>query len=64
MTARPDVDPVGLAEIADRLGVPRRNVDRWRERGVLPDPDWTVGGRPAWDWSVIERWARATGRLS
>lgn len=63
MTARGEVDPVGLVEIADRLGVPRRNVDRWRERGVLPDPDWTVGGRPAWDWSTIEDWARATGRL-
>lgn len=61
MTDRPDV--VGLAEIAERLGVQRRTVDRWRERGVLPDPTWTVGGRPAWEWSTIEAWARATGRL-
>lgn len=63
MTARPEVDPVGLAEIAERLGVQRRTVDRWRERGVLPDPTWTVGGRPAWDWPIIEAWGRATGRL-
>ena len=63
MTGRPDVEPVGLAEIAERLGVQRRTVDRWRERGVLPDPTWTVGGRPAWDWPVIEAWARRTGRL-
>jgi len=64
VTSRAEVDPVGLAEIAERLGVPRRNVDRWRERGVLPAPRWTVGGRPAWDWPEIEEWARATGRLS
>jgi len=61
VTDRPDI--VGLAEIAERLGVQRRTVDRWRERGVLPDPTWTVGGRPAWEWSTIEAWARATGRL-
>lgn len=63
MTGRPDVEPVGLAEIAERLGVQRRTVDRWRGRGVLPDPTWTVGGRPAWDWPIIEAWARRTGRL-
>lgn len=63
MSVRRDVEPVGLAEIAERLAVPRRNVDRWRDRGVLPEPDWTVGRRPAWDWSTIEAWARRTGRL-
>lgn len=57
------VEPVGLEEIAARLGVKRGLVDKWRTRGVLPEPTWTVGGRPAWDWSVIEQWARDTGRL-
>ena len=61
MIGRPD--EVGLAEIAERLGVQRRTVDRWRGRGVLPDPTWIVGGRPAWDWPIIEAWARRTGRL-
>lgn len=56
-------DPVGLVEIAQRLGVTRATADQWRVRGVLPAPDWTVGGRPAWDWPTIEAWARATGRL-
>ncbi|HLT70065.1 MAG TPA: hypothetical protein VKZ72_07855 [Acidimicrobiales bacterium] len=58
-----DDTPVGIVEIAERLGVERQTVDAWRHRGVLPDPAWTVGGRPAWAWSTIEAWARATRRL-
>lgn len=58
------IDPVGLAEISDRLGVQRDTVDRWRQRGVLPPARWTVGGRPAWAWVDIEQWAIDTGRLS
>ena len=55
-------DPVGLAEMADRLGVARQTAKQWRLRGVLPEPKWTVSGSPAWDWQDIERWARQTGR--
>jgi len=29
----------------------------------MPAPRWTVSGRPAWDWTEIETWARRTGRL-
>ncbi len=54
--------PVGIIEIAERLGVERATVDMWKYRGLLPEPKWTVGGRPAWNWTDIERWARATGR--
>lgn len=61
-----DMDtPVGLAEIADRIGVARNTVDQWRHGrggGVFPKPDWTVGGRPAWRWGTILRWAVRTGR--
>lgn len=56
-------DPVGLAEIAERLGVDRATADQWRTRKLLPAAPWTVGGRPAWPWPVIEAWARQTGRL-
>jgi hypothetical protein len=56
-------EPVGLEEIAQRLHVQRGTVDRWRQRCVLPQPAWTVGGRPAWAWTAIEQWARDTGRL-
>ena len=56
-------DPVGLAEIAERLNVARSTVDSWRNRNLLPGHQWTVGGRPAWSWPDIEHWARQTGRL-
>lgn len=58
-----DCDPVGLIEIAARLGVQRNTVDVWRQRDLLPQPDWTVGGRPAWNWPTIRSWAEQTGRL-
>lgn len=53
-------DPVGAVEIAARLGVKRRTVDSWRQRDLgFPGPRWTVGGRPAWNWDDVERWANA-----
>lgn len=58
-----DCEPVGIVEIADRLGVSRLTVDSWQQRRRLPEPRWTVGGRPAWDWAAIREWARETGRL-
>lgn len=60
----PPAEAVGLEEIAQRLGVRRPTADQWRSRGVLPEPPWTVGGRPAWPWPLIEQWARDTGRLT
>jgi len=55
-------DPVGLAEIAERLGVQRQTAVQWRQLGLLPDPKWTVSGSPAWEWRDIVKWARETGR--
>lgn len=62
-------DPVGMSEIAQRTGVLLRTVMQWRDRyrqaacAPWPQPRWTVGGRPAWDWSLdIEPWLAATGR--
>jgi predicted DNA-binding transcriptional regulator AlpA len=55
--------PVGLEEIAERLAVKRATADRWRSRGVLPEPLWLVSGSPLWPWAVIEAWARKTGRM-
>jgi hypothetical protein len=56
-------DIVGLNEIADRLGVERSTPDRWRYRGLLPEPRLIVSGTPLWDWdNDIEPWARRTGR--
>ena len=66
-------DPVGIVEIVDRLGISRATVDQWKLRysaekvaGTslvpFPEPRWTVGGRPAWNWDEIVAWAKATGR--
>lgn len=57
-----DIEPVGLAEIAERMGVRRAAVDKWQTRGLLPEARWTVGGRPAWNFGDIVRWARDTNR--
>lgn len=54
---------VGIADIARRLERPRATVDQWKWLKVLPEPDWTIGDRPAWKWATIERWALETGRL-
>lgn len=55
-------DPVGIAEIADRLGVKRQTAVMWNYRKLLPAARWTVSGQPAWDWPDIQKWAEATGR--
>jgi predicted site-specific integrase-resolvase len=55
-------DPVGAKEIAARLGVAAHTVEQWKWRGLLPAPKWKVGGRDAWNWPDIARWAKSTGR--
>jgi predicted DNA-binding transcriptional regulator AlpA len=58
-----DLNIVGLKEIAERLGVKQQTAAAWRHRGLLPPPEGTVSGAPAWQWHTIEAWAKATGRL-
>ena len=65
------IEPVGITEIAERLGVARSTVDQWRYRSLrgelpepMPDERWTVSGSPAWNWADVERWAKRTGRLA
>jgi hypothetical protein len=56
--------PVGLVEIAERLGYPRTTAKTWHQRGVLPGPGpGLVSGAPWWDLPVILEWAEKTGRL-
>ena len=57
------VDPVGVAEIAERLGVERATVYQWRNRGVIPAPRWPLQSGPIWNWVDVATWAQATGRL-
>lgn len=56
-------DPVGVADIAIRLGVKRQTVAAWNHRGLLPEPEWERAAGPLWNWPAIEAWARETGRL-
>jgi predicted DNA-binding transcriptional regulator AlpA len=58
------VEVVGVAEIAERLEVKVTTVYQWRQRKLLPEPDYPLGMGPAWKWSTIEEWARETRRLT
>lgn len=68
-------DPVGMAEIAERLAVPLNTVQTWRKRSQrglprargtatpMPEPAVILTQTPIWRWKDIERWAQKTGRL-
>jgi len=46
-------DFVDRAELACRLGVHERTIRRMVERGELPRPCLSSGGRPRWLWSYV-----------
>jgi len=57
-------DPVGVIEIAERLGVQDRSVHMMRRRGVIPAPHYDqINGSRAWEWRTVLWWAGETGRL-
>ncbi len=53
---------IGLAGIADQTGLQRSTVHMYHSRGLLPDPDVEVDGRPLWNRDTIAAWeaTRAT----
>ncbi len=51
-------DPVGVLEIAERLGVGNVTVAQWKARGFLPSPKWTISGQDAWDWTALVDYLR------
>lgn len=55
------IDLVGPIEMADRLGVQRDTVHKWRYRRVLPEPLMTLSGTPIWEWETIWQWAEDRG---
>jgi predicted DNA-binding transcriptional regulator AlpA len=57
------IEPVGVLEISERLGVATDTVNKWRDRHAdFPKPPWEVSGYLAWNWSDVLAWAKATGR--
>ena len=59
-----EIDVVSLADIAARLTVEESTPRQWRVRGLLPEPDWTVGdGLPLWAWDTVTGWLAESGRL-
>lgn len=62
VSPRQAMEPVGMKEIAERLGYQVESIWQWRAQPSFPKPRWSVSGRPAWDWPVVERWARRNGR--
>lgn len=56
---------VGAAEIAERLGVGTSVVHDWGRRySDFPAPVRRLRMGLVWNWPEVERWAKATGRLS
>jgi len=58
-----DLDLVGVADVAARLGVKAATVAQWKYRGLLPAARWSIGSQPVWIWSEVQEWAAATGRV-
>ena len=56
------IDAWGPQEVAAHLGVATATVAKWRQRGVIPQPESIVSGVPLWTSSTIQTWAAATGR--
>jgi hypothetical protein len=54
---------IGQKEIAHRLDVKENTVNQWMVRGMLPPPDGSVSGNPAWHSESIDKWAWSTGRF-
>ncbi len=57
---------VDIADIAERLEVTKNTVYQWgrrRDSSGFPLPTIRKAGFPLWDWKVIEKWAKETGRI-
>lgn len=64
MTHACECEPVGVVDIADRLGLKQNTVSQIQLRGRMPDAQGKVSNVPWWCWPhTIEPWAIETGRL-
>ena len=58
--SHPDTElPIDKRELARRLGIGMRTVDRMVNRGELPRPCIGAGGSPRWLWSHVLEFLRA-----
>src|SRR5450759_3266979 len=55
-----EVEAVGVAEIAELLGVARNTVTSWRQRKQLPPPRWDLKSGPIWLADDITAWYAKT----
>lgn len=56
----------GVEDVAAALRITVDAAYQWKRRGKLPEPDWTVSGRPVWDADKVKGWIRRerkAGRL-
>lgn len=51
---------VGIAEVAQRLGIHRKTIGRWYLAGKFPRPHY-LGQRRRWWWSEIAEWEQVQG---
>lgn len=54
---------VGKKEIAERLEVSVKAVERWMatpETG-FPSPEWRLASGPVWRWTTVSAWSRKSG---
>ena len=54
---------VGVAEIAELLGVTRQRVHQLAKTADFPKPLAELSAGAIWDKADVEVWARATGRM-
>lgn len=57
------LDLVGVAEIADRLGWDKRRVSTYVARGTFPEPVARLAMGQVWRWEDVERVALQRGWL-
>jgi predicted DNA-binding transcriptional regulator AlpA len=54
---------VGVAEVAEMLGVSRQRVTQLAKTASFPRPTVQLAAGPVWESAEIEQWARETGRM-
>ena len=58
-----DVQLVGVAEVAARLGISAERVRQLAKAKQLPEPVGQLGRQMVWQWRDVETWATREGRL-